>query len=98
MPLGLSRAGTAFSPGHRFEWVVSAAVPRFRPVLTAALTTVPGMLPLHGDPFFRSMATAITFGSTFAAGLTLCGGAGVLQSLLRYRTGAASARLKKGIL
>jgi len=51
--------------------VVSAAVPRFRPVLTAALTTVPGMLPLHGDPFFRSMTTAITFGLAFAAGLTL---------------------------
>jgi multidrug efflux pump subunit AcrB len=37
----------------------------------AALTTVLGMLPLYGDPFFRSMATTIMFGLTFATVLTL---------------------------
>ncbi len=57
--------------GDRFEGVVSAAVSRFRPVLMAALTTVLGMLPLYGDPFFRSMATTIMFGLTFATVLTL---------------------------
>jgi multidrug efflux pump subunit AcrB len=54
-----------------FEAVFNSAVSRVRPVGLAALTTILGMVPLLGDPFFVSMAVTIMFGLGFATVLTL---------------------------
>lgn len=56
-------------PGYRA--VVEAALGRARPVFLGAATTILGVAPLLGDPFFRSMAVTIMFGLAFATLLTL---------------------------
>jgi multidrug efflux pump subunit AcrB len=56
-------------PGYRA--VVDAALGRARPVFLGAATTILGVAPLLGDPFFRSMAVTIMFGLAFATLLTL---------------------------
>lgn len=48
-----------------------AAVSRVRPVVTTAITTMLGMLPLLFDEFFAAMAVTIIFGLGFATLLTL---------------------------
>jgi len=53
------------------EAILSAASSRARPVILGAATTVLGVAPLLGDPFFRSMAVTIMFGLIFATLLTL---------------------------
>jgi len=55
----------------RFDAVIDSATSRVRPVMMGALTTVLGVLPLFGDPFFKSMAVVLVFGLTFATLLTL---------------------------
>ncbi len=55
----------------RYDAVIDSATSRVRPVSMGALTTVLGVLPLFGDPFFKSMAVVLVFGLTFATLLTL---------------------------
>ncbi len=55
----------------RMTAVVNAAVSRVRPVSLGVLTTVLGVIPLLGDPFFRSLAVVIICGLSFATILTL---------------------------
>ncbi len=51
--------------------IIDAAVCRARPVILGAFTTILGVAPLLGDPFFKSMAVTIMFGLLFATILTL---------------------------
>ena len=51
--------------------LVQAAVSRLRPVVLAAGTTIAGMSPLLGDPFFLEMAVCIMSGLAFATLITL---------------------------
>ena len=55
----------------QFSSMFDAAVSRLRPVVMAALTTILGLTPLLGDPFFQDMAVVISFGLGFATVLTL---------------------------
>ena len=55
----------------RYDAVIDSATSRVRPVSMGALTTVLGVMPLFGDPFFKSMAVVLVFGLTFATLLTL---------------------------
>lgn len=58
--------------GHAgFDAVLDATVSRLRPVSLAAATTIFGMVPLLGDPFFRNMAITMMGGLGFATLLTL---------------------------
>lgn len=60
------RAGQPLHPA-----LLASAKSRLIPVSMGALTTVLGVAPLLGDPFFRSMTVVIMFGLTFATVLTL---------------------------
>ena len=51
--------------------IVQASKTRLRPVILAAATTIPGMLPLLSDAFFASMSVTIMGGLAFASILTL---------------------------
>jgi len=53
------------------EAIVDSAVSRMLPVAMGAITTILGVAPLLGDPFFRSMTVVIMFGLGFATVLTL---------------------------
>jgi multidrug efflux pump subunit AcrB len=54
-----------------YRVVVDGSVSRLRPVVLVVVTTVLGMLPLVGDPFFAAMSVVIIFGLGFAAVLTM---------------------------
>lgn len=54
-----------------FQAVIDSSASRIRPVTMAAFTTVLGMIPLLGDPFFAPMAATIMGGLSFATLLTL---------------------------
>ncbi|TXR51346.1 efflux RND transporter permease subunit [Reinekea thalattae] len=54
-----------------YRAMYDAAVSRLRPVMMAAITTILGLVPLLGDPFFQDMAVVISFGLGFATLLTL---------------------------
>ena len=53
------------------ETMVRGSVSRLRPVMLASGTTIAGMSPLLGDPFFLEMAVCIMSGLAFATLLTL---------------------------
>ncbi|MFK7744116.1 MAG: efflux RND transporter permease subunit [Roseobacter sp.] len=55
----------------RMQAVIDASVSRVRPVSLGVLTTVLGVMPLLGDPFFKSLAVVIVAGLSFATVLTL---------------------------
>lgn len=55
----------------RMSAVIDSAVSRVRPVSLGVLTTVPGVVPLLWDPFFKSLAVVIICGLSFATILTL---------------------------
>jgi len=60
------RAGKTLFPA-----IVDSSVSRLSPVAMGAITTILGVAPLLGDPFFKSMAVVIMFGLAFATLLTL---------------------------
>jgi multidrug efflux pump subunit AcrB len=51
--------------------ITDSSVSRLMPVALGAITTILGVAPLLGDPFFRSMTVVIMFGLAFATALTL---------------------------
>ena len=75
----------------RMNAVVDAAVSRFRPVLLGVVTTVLGVLPLLGDPFFKSLAVTIICGLSFATVLTLIFVPTLYAILFRIRAEEISA-------
>ncbi|WP_421704554.1 efflux RND transporter permease subunit [Aliiroseovarius sp.] len=75
----------------RMSAVVDAAVSRFRPVLLGVVTTVLGVLPLLGDPFFKSLAVTIICGLSFATVLTLIFVPTLYAILFRIRAEEVSA-------
>jgi multidrug efflux pump subunit AcrB len=56
---------------HPYNAIVTATISRVRPVLMASLTTIVGMLPLLGDPMYKSMALTIMGGLTMGTLVTL---------------------------
>ena len=54
-----------------YKAVIEATVSRVRPVLMASLTTIVGMIPLLGDPMYRSMSITIMGGLSAGTIITL---------------------------
>lgn len=51
--------------------IIESAIVRYRPILLAALTTILGLIPMFINPFWQSMAIAMSGGLTGATALTL---------------------------
>ncbi|MFK7915716.1 MAG: efflux RND transporter permease subunit [Pseudomonadales bacterium] len=77
--------------GLNLDTIAAASVSRLRPVMLASGTTIAGMSPLLGDPFFKEMAVCIMGGLAFATVLTLIAVPVFYRLLIRPQAAAAQA-------